>query len=69
MTLKQIQKLKVRDQILQQKIFSLLLFSGNSKGLGSYEPGTMDEAQIYKKKVYIGSSKLPNIYVSYKSQY
>ena len=41
--------------------------AGNPKGLGSCEPGTMDEHEMYME-VYFGHLN-DQIYVSYKSQY
>ena len=56
--LKLFQELRRRDQISHCSCRS-----GNSKGLGICEPGTVDEEQIYMRNIYIytWSSEWPNI--------
>ena len=63
--LKHFQELRMGAQVL----FHCPYCSGNSKGSGHCESGTVDEDQIYVRNIYIWSSEWPNMYISYKSRY
>ena len=53
----QCQDLRTKDNIVNKRYCHCIYGSGNSKGLGSYEPGTIDMKTIYMENIFCSSEQ------------